>query len=106
MPGAFRAGVARCDITPPVGIAHGNWSAQIHERAEGVDLPLYCTALAAADGENEVILVEWELLYPPDGQLLLDIGRRVTELTGVRGSHVRVSSTHTRSGPSLSRPWF
>jgi hypothetical protein len=106
MPRPFRAGVARCDITPPAGIAHGNWSAQIHHRAEGVDLPLYCTALAASDGDNEVVLVEWELLYPPGGEFLLDIRRRVTELTGVPGGHIRVSSTHTHSGPSLSRPWF
>jgi len=40
------AGVARADITPPVGIAHANWGAQAHERASGVDLPLWATALA------------------------------------------------------------
>jgi hypothetical protein len=100
------AGVARCDITPPVGIAHGNWSAQIHERAEGVDLPLCCTALAVSDGKEEVILAEWELLYPPEGDWLQQIRDRITELTGVPGSHIRVSSTHTHSGPNLKRPWF
>ena len=100
------AGVARCDITPPVGIAHGNWSAQVHERAEGVDLPLYCTALAVSDGTEEIILAEWELLYPPDGDWLQQIRDRITALTGVPGSHIRVSSTHTHSGPNLKRPWF
>ena len=99
-------GVARCDITPPVGIAHGNWSAQIHERAEGVDLPLYCTALAASDGKEEIILAEWELLYPPDGDWLRQVPNRITSLTGVPASHIRISSTHTHSGPNVTRPWF
>lgn len=54
----LRVGVARCDITPPIGIAHGNWSPQVHERAEGVDLPLWCTVLAAADGHEEILIGE------------------------------------------------
>src|SRR6266849_7116766 len=106
MPSQFLAGVARCDITPPVGIAHGNWSAQVHERAEGVDLPLTCTVLAASDGNTEVIIAEWELLYPPYGEWLVTARRRISELTGVPGDHIRLSATHTHSGPSLSRPWF
>jgi hypothetical protein len=106
MPPQLHAGVARCDITPPIGIAHGNWSAQVHERAEGVDLPLSCTALAVSDGESEVIIAEWELLYPPDGEWLAAARGRITELTGVPASHIRLSSTHTHSGPSLAQPWF
>ncbi len=68
----FLAGVARCDITPPIGIAHGNWTAQAHQRAEGIDLPLTCTALAASDGQETIILAEWELLYSPDGPALAE----------------------------------
>ncbi len=102
----LRAGAARCDITPPVGIAHGNWSAQVHERAEAVDLPLSCTVLAISDGAEDVLIAEWELLYPPTGDWLAAIHRRITELTGVPASHIRISSTHTHSGPSLSQPWF
>jgi hypothetical protein len=102
----LRAGVARCDITPPVGIAHGNWSAQAHERAEGVDLPLTCTVLAASDGNEEVIIAEWELLYPPFGDWLAQARQRITDLTGVPATHIRLSATHTHSGPSLTKPWF
>lgn len=102
----FSAAVARCDITPPVGIAHGNWSAQVHERAEGVDLPLYCTVLAASDGNQEVILAVWELLYPPSGHWLGEARQRIAELTGVPASHIRLSATHTHAGPNLNQPWF
>ena len=100
------AGAARCDVTPPIGIAHGNWSAQVHERAEGIDLPLTCTVLAASDGHEEVIIAEWELLFPPMGDWLVEARRRITELTGVPASHIRLSATHTHAGPNLSQPWF
>ncbi len=103
---SLRVGLARCDITPPLGIAHGNWSAQVHERAEGVDLPLWCTVLAATDGHEEVLIVEWDLLYPPGGEWLAALRDRVTALTGVPASHQRFSASHTHSGPNLARPWF
>lgn len=102
----FQAGVARCDITPVVGIAHGNWSAQVHERAEGVDLPLWCTVLAASDGKEQVLIVEWDLLYPHKGDELAALRDRITRLTGVPASHIRISASHTHSGPSLTKPWF
>src|SRR5579872_7081386 len=106
MPTQVSAGVARGDITPPVGIAHGNWSAQVHERAEGVDLPLWSTALAASDGSQEIIIVECDLLFPPDGSWLAEIRNRISELTGVAQDHIRISASHTHSGPNLSPPWF
>src|SRR5438128_1410007 len=37
------AGTGRANITPPVGIAHAGWGAQLHERAEGVDQDLLGT---------------------------------------------------------------
>ena len=102
----LHAGVARCDITPPIGIAQGNWSAQLHERSEGIDLPLMCTALAITDSTETFIIAEWDLLYPPSGAWLDEVRNRVSALTGVPGDHLRVSASHTHSGPSLSEPWF
>ncbi|MBI5877909.1 MAG: hypothetical protein HZB53_09675 [Chloroflexi bacterium] len=103
---SFKAGAARCDVTPPVGIAHGNWSAQAHDRAEGVDRPLNCTVLAASDGNEEVIIGVWDLLFPPSGDWLVECRHRITELTGVPATHIRLSATHTHAGPNLSKPWF
>jgi neutral ceramidase len=105
-PARLQAGVARCDITPPVGIAHGNWTAQVHQRAEGVDLPLTCTALAASDGQESIILAEWELLYTLDGEALAETRQRITALTGVPADHIRLSAAHNHAGPSLGPPWF
>src|SRR5690348_12938904 len=40
-----RVGIARCDITPPVGIYHRMWGAAKHERASGVHRPLVATVI-------------------------------------------------------------
>ena len=40
-----RAGLARADITPPVGIYNRMWGAALHDRATGVHRPLLATAL-------------------------------------------------------------
>ena len=69
-------------------------------------MPMFCTVLAASDGNQEIIIAEWELLYPPSGEWLVEARRRITELTGVAASHIRLSATHTHAGPSLNKPWF
>src|SRR5437660_2466640 len=54
-----RFGIARCDITPPVGIYHRTWGAAAHDRATGVHRPLTATALVfgpAAGGAEQVLL--------------------------------------------------
>jgi hypothetical protein len=56
------AGVVRADITPPVGIAHANWGAQAHERAAGVDLPLWATALVLSDGNVTTVIVDLDII--------------------------------------------
>ncbi|RPI75666.1 MAG: hypothetical protein EHM42_15245, partial [Planctomycetaceae bacterium] len=56
-------GVARGDITPPVGIYHRMWGAASHERATGVHRPLTATAIClrplaeATPGPSDRILL-------------------------------------------------
>ncbi len=100
------AGVARVDITPPVGIAHANWGAASHSRAEGIDLPLWATALALRDPETgaAAVVVDLDLLHlslPLAGSMR----QAISELTGVPAAQVRVSATHTHSGPTLGQTW-
>ncbi len=104
MSGQLEAATARADITPPVGIAHMNWGAQTHQRAEGVDLPLWCTALALSDGETEALVVETDLLQLPS-EPVDAIRQSVADLTGVPVSNVRISFSHTHSGPTLGPTW-
>ncbi len=97
----LQAGVARADITPPIGIAHANWGAQTHERAQGVDLPLWATALALSDGSTTTVIVDLDL-----GGLRAEnaaqIRQAAADRSGVPVGHIRLSYTHTHSGPSLS----
>ena len=98
--------MARVDITPPVGIAHANWGAASHSRAEGIDLPLWATALALRDPETgaAAVVVDLDLLHlslPLAGSMR----QAISELTGVPAAQVRVSATHTHSGPTLGQTW-
>src|SRR5205823_6417815 len=49
-----RAGFARADITPPVGIYHRMWGAATHDRATGVHRPLLATALWIGPAAGEI----------------------------------------------------
>src|SRR5687768_9721743 len=102
----LQVGIARADITPPVGITPVIWGAQLHTRAEGVDMPLYATALALRETETDVtaVIVDLDLLLLPFA-LAERLRRAVSELTGVPFAHVRVSATHGHSGPSLAPTW-
>ena len=98
------AGVARTDITPPVGIAHAGWGAQTHQRAAGIDLPLWATALALSDGTETIVIVDIDLIYIWDREAP-EVLQAVSELTGLPRSHVRISYTHTHSGPVNGTTW-
>lgn len=64
-PSAFtgRVGVAREDITPPVGIYARNWGAAKHDTAESIHRPLTLTALTLAShaGDGPLVLVAADL---------------------------------------------
>ena len=96
------AGVARADITPPVGIAQTNWGAQTHERAEGVDLELWATALALSDdeGQTSALLIDLDLIWLWD-DLATRVRDTVAELTGVPRANIRLAYTHTHSSSAL-----
>lgn len=103
----LQAGVARADITPPIGVAHAGWGAQLHERAVGVDLPLSATALALSDGNQIVVIVDIEATYLMEPEAA-EARKTVAALTGLPESHIRLSYTHTHSGPihRLSGTWI
>jgi hypothetical protein len=100
----LRAGVSRIDITPPLGIAHAAWGAQTHERATGVDLPLWATALALSDGRETVVIIDLDIIYIWEAEAPA-VFAAVEALTGLARSHIRISYTHTHSGPVNGKSW-
>lgn len=100
MAGTVYAGVGRATITPPVGIAHAGWGAQVHERAEGVDQDFFVTVLLVRDDDASCAIVEYDT-----GNLMAEDADRIRDLvgqaTGIRPLDVRVSYSHTHAGPLL-----
>ena len=107
-----QAGLARGDITPPVGIYHRMWGAATHERSTGVHRPLTATALAlrpapdasvdgsvAADG-LVLLAVDHCLLWPREMAELLD---KVSAAAGVPRDRLLVMFSHTHSAGLMGR---
>jgi hypothetical protein len=101
----FRAGVGRRCTNPPPNIAHGGWGAQKHEQAEGIDLDLWVTALALADGKKTVLLLDLDIQILTN-QRADQIRAAVSKATGVPITNIRASATHTHSGPVPYKSWI
>src|SRR5215475_589027 len=94
-----RFGLARCDVTPPVGIYHRMWGAAVHERATGVHRPLTATAVVFAPAEappgpaaeQVLVAVDHCLLWAREMDALL---RTVCARTGLAREQVVVAFSH------------
>ena len=59
-----RIGVARAEVTPPIGIYSRTWGSARHDQAEGVHRPLLATCLTFQDihGGDELILITLDVM--------------------------------------------
>lgn len=93
-------GIARGDITPPVGIYHRMWGAAVHDRSTGVHRPLTATVLFLSslaeddDPSMVVIAVDHCLLWSKEMNALLD---SVSRSSGVDRDSLIVFFSHTHS---------
>ena len=96
------AGVGRCDITPAPGTPQGGWGAATHQRGIDADMPLYATALILKNDQTTVAIVDLDLIgFETDwANKILDA---ISSLTGLKRSQIRLSWTHTHSGPNTFR---
>ena len=97
----MRVGVGRANITPPVGIEHAGWGAQVHERAEGVHLDLWVTVLVVEGESATFAILDYDLMIvtvEDSDRIRAD----VAAVLGIDPAHVRVSFTHTHAGPVWS----
>ena len=94
------AGVARADISPPVGIKSAGFAARgpltkFHD-------PLFATALVVSDGERKAGLVTCDLIGL-DAETVGEIREEVNRRTGIPESFLTVACTHTHYGPDPYR---
>ncbi|MCX6379693.1 MAG: neutral/alkaline non-lysosomal ceramidase N-terminal domain-containing protein [Armatimonadetes bacterium] len=98
-------GVAREDITPPIGIYARLWGASTHDVAEGVHKPLSLTALTIQrdNAELPLVLVSADLSWwrTPDDEYY--VRSAIVEELGIPAANVMVNLTHTHSGASICR---
>ena len=101
-----RVGVARGDITPPVGIFCRNWGAARHDTADGIHRPLSLTVLAIREAGpgDPLVLVDADLGWW--GSLAFERGfrRRVLGSLGLPEERLLFCTTHTHSAPPLCPP--
>lgn len=97
-----RFGLARCDVTPPVGIYHRIWGAASHDRATGVHRPLTATAMvfrpphgeATSDTEQVLVAIDHCLLWAREMEALLG---SLSRQTGLAKEQLAFAFSHTHS---------
>ena len=96
----LRLGIARADMTPPVGIYHPMWGAARHHRATGVHRPLFADILIFAPLQGDSApWVQVQLDMVGMGlQSHQEVCKIVADATGVSPSQVILSYSHTHSG--------
>ncbi len=99
-PSGLLAGVARADISPPVGIAQMNWGSQTHIGGESIDpAGFFATALVVSDGKQKFAMVDIDFITS-DG--LEGAIARASQATGIPTAHIRIGASHTHAGPLLT----
>ena len=96
------AGVARGDITPPVGIYHRMWGAASHDRSTGVHRPLTATVLwltdlnesRSTDANKVIVALDHCLLWTDEMNGFLD---RVSEQADIERDSIIVFFSHTHA---------
>jgi hypothetical protein len=101
-------GLARCDVTPPVGIYHRTWGAATHDRATGVHRPLTATALvfrapdvpASCQTEQVLVAVDLCLLSAVEMDTLIEAVCTQAELAR---EQLVITFSHTHSAGLMGR---
>ena len=99
-------GLARTDITPPVGIFCRNWGAAVHDTAQGIHRPLFLTALAIRDSAaaSPLVLLDTDLGWWANLTYERAFRRRVVAALGLPEERLLSCVTHTHSAPPLCEP--
>ncbi|MFC1717156.1 neutral/alkaline non-lysosomal ceramidase N-terminal domain-containing protein [Candidatus Poribacteria bacterium] len=98
--GQLKAGAARVNITPYVGINQSGFGSR-KKGSVGIHDDLYAKAVVLDDGSTKIGIVGCDLLNL-DESSVASIRKRVQELTGMDGANVFISTSHTHSGPLTS----
>ncbi|HIE52846.1 MAG TPA: hypothetical protein EYP85_13920 [Armatimonadetes bacterium] len=102
--GEFKAGVAKVNITPPVGFPQAGYGGR-EKCSETVDDELYAKALVLEDGEQEIALVTTDLVKVP-AELTQQVRAGVQETVGLSAEQVLLCASHTHFGPVVEPVYY
>ena len=93
----FKAGFARVDVTPPLGIPITGY---FYKRiADGMLDPLYADCVAVSDGTNNALVFCVDALSLSN-PFVKKAFHAITEATGVPCDRIYLHATHTHTGPA------
>jgi putative membrane-bound dehydrogenase-like protein len=98
VPGPYRVGVAKVDITPSYPVRLSGFGFRRTE-SEGVTQRIWAKALAIDDGEPAVIVTVDNLGVP--AALVEEVAGRLRKQAGLRRERLAVTATHTHTAPML-----
>jgi neutral ceramidase len=100
---SLKGGVARADITPPVGVEMWGFAARKSASVGTID-PLYARVLVLESGAKRVAIVTLDLGRSFGPESLDRLRRDARETSDV--SLVLAAASHTHSGPTISDHYF
>lgn len=103
---AGRIGVARVDITPPVGIYARNWGAAKHDVAESIHRPITLTAMTLTSPmrESPLIFIDGDLGWWRPLSLFREFQSELLRELKADSSDVIFGLSHTHAGAPLMKP--
>ncbi|HKS37285.1 MAG TPA: neutral/alkaline non-lysosomal ceramidase N-terminal domain-containing protein [Verrucomicrobiae bacterium] len=96
---AFKAGIARRDITPKEPVPMWGYGARHDFLSTGTLDALYATALVVQAGTNKLAIVGLDLGRAPSERSLQNVRSRIQAEAGIR--HSFIAGSHTHHGPVL-----
>ena len=98
-----RIGIAREDITPPVGIYSRNWGAANHDTADTIHRPLTLTALTmtSTSGAAPLVLVDADLGWWRSMKLFKRFQERLLKELSLDSSRLIFALSHTHASAPL-----
>jgi len=101
---SLKAGVARVNITPPVGFPQAGFAAR-KEVSQGILDDLFAKALVLDDGKIRIAMVTCDLLGL-DKDVVAEIRHLIEKKTDIKGDNVMIACSHTHSGPAVKDPGY
>lgn len=96
-------GIARTDITPPVGIYSRNWGAAAHDVADSIHRSLTLTALTLSTGPDQppLVLVDADLGWWRGLDVFRRFQKQVLDALDLEAGQLIFALSHTHAGPPL-----